>query len=257
MGRTGPQFDRASSSASVTRTSSGPATAAHPRRRRTAPRTAASRAAIARPWLTSSAISAARPKPGGHHHSGTHSRSRYRTVCGGCTRTRHAAKGNLWRRVHLVWRSSGWTPSCPLPTRAHAGDAGVDLYSAVDVVLAPGRARPGVDRYRGGDSGGHGRIGPSAVGIGGARGAFDRQQPRHHRRRIPRRDQGDADQSRSRGAHPHAAAATGSRSCWFSGSNCPSWSRCRRSTRPGWLTPPVAKAATVLPADMRVCDGIR
>jgi len=27
----------------------------------------------------------------------------------------------------------------PLPTRAHAGDAGVDLYSAVDIVLAPGR----------------------------------------------------------------------------------------------------------------------
>ena len=27
----------------------------------------------------------------------------------------------------------------PLPARAHAGDAGVDLYSAVDVDLAPGR----------------------------------------------------------------------------------------------------------------------
>ena len=27
----------------------------------------------------------------------------------------------------------------PLPTRAHAGDAGVDLYSAVDIVLTPGR----------------------------------------------------------------------------------------------------------------------
>ena len=27
----------------------------------------------------------------------------------------------------------------PLPSRAHAGDAGVDLYSAVDVQLAPGR----------------------------------------------------------------------------------------------------------------------
>ncbi|MFT3662598.1 MAG: dUTP diphosphatase [Gordonia sp. (in: high G+C Gram-positive bacteria)] len=27
----------------------------------------------------------------------------------------------------------------PLPTRAHAGDAGIDLYSAVDLELAPGR----------------------------------------------------------------------------------------------------------------------
>jgi dUTP pyrophosphatase len=27
----------------------------------------------------------------------------------------------------------------PLPSRAHSGDAGVDLYSAVDVELAPGR----------------------------------------------------------------------------------------------------------------------
>ena len=30
-----------------------------------------------------------------------------------------------------------------MPSRAHDGDAGVDLYSAVDVELAPGRARPG------------------------------------------------------------------------------------------------------------------
>ncbi len=30
-------------------------------------------------------------------------------------------------------------PELPLPTRAHAGDAGVDLYAAVDVELAPGQ----------------------------------------------------------------------------------------------------------------------
>ena len=30
-------------------------------------------------------------------------------------------------------------PELPLPARAHDGDAGVDLYSAVDVVLEPGR----------------------------------------------------------------------------------------------------------------------
>lgn len=30
-------------------------------------------------------------------------------------------------------------PELPLPARAHDGDAGVDLYSAVDVDLAPGR----------------------------------------------------------------------------------------------------------------------
>ena len=28
------------------------------------------------PWFTSSAINAARPSPGGHHHHGTHNRSR-------------------------------------------------------------------------------------------------------------------------------------------------------------------------------------
>ncbi|MGV0627294.1 dUTP diphosphatase [Mycolicibacter minnesotensis] len=30
-------------------------------------------------------------------------------------------------------------PDLPLPTRAHAGDAGVDLFSAVDVELGPGQ----------------------------------------------------------------------------------------------------------------------
>lgn len=30
-------------------------------------------------------------------------------------------------------------PELPLPSRAHAGDAGLDLYSAIDVELAPGR----------------------------------------------------------------------------------------------------------------------
>ncbi|OBI07869.1 deoxyuridine 5'-triphosphate nucleotidohydrolase [Mycobacterium sp. E2462] len=30
-------------------------------------------------------------------------------------------------------------PELPLPSRAHAGDAGVDLYSAQDVTLGPGR----------------------------------------------------------------------------------------------------------------------
>nr|WP_221247396.1 dUTP diphosphatase [Gordonia humi] len=30
-------------------------------------------------------------------------------------------------------------PDLPLPVRAHSGDAGVDLYAATDLVLAPGR----------------------------------------------------------------------------------------------------------------------
>ncbi|MBY0443404.1 MAG: dUTP diphosphatase [Mycobacteriaceae bacterium] len=30
-------------------------------------------------------------------------------------------------------------PALPMPNRVHAGDAGVDLYSAVDVELAPGQ----------------------------------------------------------------------------------------------------------------------
>ena len=49
-------------------------------------------------------------------------------------------------------------------------------------------------------------------------------------------------------------AVIGSPSYWYNGSNFPSWSRSRRSTRRAWLTPPVATAATVPPADTRVCE---
>ena len=84
----------------------------------------------------------------------------------------------------------------PMPSRAHDGDAGVDLYSARRRRTRPRRARACADRNRGGHSVRDGRLGASPVGIGCARWAFDRQQPRHHRRRVPRRDQGGADQPR-------------------------------------------------------------
>jgi dUTP pyrophosphatase len=34
------------------------------------------------------------------------------------------------------------TPEAKLPAYAHAGDAGMDLFSCVDMVLAPGETRP-------------------------------------------------------------------------------------------------------------------
>src|SRR6185437_891263 len=89
------------------------------------------------PRLTSKAMSPASAKPSGHHHQGTHSRSRYRTLCGATrvpdTRSRVVC-GPVSTSLAVVRLDQG----LPLPSRAHDGDAGVDLYSAEDVQLAPG-----------------------------------------------------------------------------------------------------------------------
>src|ERR1700758_1776165 len=88
--------------------------------------------------LTSKATSAARPNAGGHHHHGTVNRSRYRTDCD------VAPLPDTRRRV-VFWVVSTplavmrLDPDLPLPSRAHDGDAGVDLYSAQDVKLDPGQ----------------------------------------------------------------------------------------------------------------------
>jgi dUTP pyrophosphatase len=90
------------------------------------------------PMLTSNAISAASPKAGGHHHHGTHSRSRYRTLCG-ATRVEDTRSRVICGPVSNSLAIVRLDPELPLPTRAHEGDAGVDLYSAEDVKLDPGR----------------------------------------------------------------------------------------------------------------------
>jgi len=88
--------------------------------------------------LTSAASTADRPTPTGHHQAGTQSRSRYRKVC--------VATGELgtWPRVvfGIVLTSIAVVRldrDLPLPSRAHDGDAGVDLHSAEDVELGPGQ----------------------------------------------------------------------------------------------------------------------
>src|SRR6516164_11443725 len=90
------------------------------------------------PWLTSSPTSAASAKPSGHHHHGTHKRSRYRTVCG-ATRVPDTRSRVICGPVSTSLAVVRLDPALPLPTRAHAGDAGVDLYSAEDVKLEPGQ----------------------------------------------------------------------------------------------------------------------
>src|ERR1700728_1110101 len=95
------------------------------------------RGRLGTPWLTSRATIAAGAKPSGHHHHGTHKRSRYRTLCGATgvpdTRSRVIC-GPVSTSLAVVRLD----PGLPLPARAHHGDAGVDLYSAEDVELAPG-----------------------------------------------------------------------------------------------------------------------
>jgi dUTP pyrophosphatase len=79
----------------------------------------------------------ATPIAGGHHHHGTRNCSRYRTVCEAArvsdTRPRVVC-GFVSTPVAVVRLDR----ELPMPSRAHAGDAGVDLYSARDVELAPG-----------------------------------------------------------------------------------------------------------------------
>src|SRR5262249_49415379 len=81
------------------------------------------------PMLTSKEMSAASPKPSGHHHHGTHSRSRYRTLCG-ATRVPDTRSRVVCGPVSTSLAVVRLDPDLPLPSRAHDGDAGVDLYSA-------------------------------------------------------------------------------------------------------------------------------
>lgn len=74
----------------------------------------------------------------GHHHHGTHSRSRYRTVCV-ATREPDTRSRVVFGIVLTSLAVVRLDRDLPLPARAHDGDAGVDLYSAQDVELPPGQ----------------------------------------------------------------------------------------------------------------------
>lgn len=74
----------------------------------------------------------------GHHHHGTHSRSRYRTVCV-ATRDPDTRSRVVFGTVLTSLAVVRLDRDLPLPARAHDGDAGVDLYSAQDVELPPGQ----------------------------------------------------------------------------------------------------------------------
>ncbi len=141
-----------------------------------------------------------------------------------------------------------------MPARAHDGDAGVDLYSAVDVLLPPGEralvatgvavAIPhgmvGLVHPR---SGLANRVGLSIVNSPGTIDAGYRGEIKVALINL------DPNQP--------IAIHRGDRIAQLlcSGSNFPNWSRSLRSTRQAWHTPPVAQAATVPPADTRVCNG--
>lgn len=144
----------------------------------------------------------------------------------------------------------------PLPARAHPGDAGVDLFSAVDVELGPGHrelvptglavAIPegmvGLVHPR---SGLAARVGLSIVNSPGTIDAGYRGEIKVSLINL------DPTQpiriSRGIGSHNY----------WFSVSNFRNLSRCNPSTRPGWAARPVATEATAHREDMRVSDGVR
>lgn len=92
--------------------------------------------------MTSVASTAETPRPTGHHHHRTHNRSEYRTV-----REVTRESDTSPRVVFGIVSADVLTDlavvrldrELPLPSRAHDGDAGVDLFSAEDVELGPGQ----------------------------------------------------------------------------------------------------------------------
>ncbi len=88
------------------------------------------------------ASTAETPRPTGHHHHRTHNRSEYRTV-----REVTRESDTSPRVVFGIVSADVLTDlavvrldrELPLPSRAHDGDAGVDLFSAEDVELGPGQ----------------------------------------------------------------------------------------------------------------------
>ncbi len=87
-------------------------------------------------------------------------------------------------------------PEVPLPGYAHPGDAGADLVTTVDVRLAPGeRALVPTGIAMALPEGYVALVHPRS-GLAARFGHLDPQHARHHRRRLPGRDQGAAGQPR-------------------------------------------------------------
>ena len=88
--------------------------------------------------LISVANSAAKPTPTAHHHHGTQSRSRYRTVCD-ITRELDTRPRVVFPIMPASLAVVRLDRDLPMPSRAHDGDAGIDLFSSEDVELGPGQ----------------------------------------------------------------------------------------------------------------------
>ena len=102
-------------------------------------------------------------------------------------------------------------PDLPLPSYAHPGDAGADLVAREDAVLAAGGGRALVP------TGvaialpdGMGRLRAAPLRPGAAPRRHRAQQPRPHRRRLPRRAQGHPGQHRPRPPTTRCTGATAS-----------------------------------------------
>ena len=135
-------------------------------------------------------------------------------------------------------------PDLPLPAYAHPGDAGADLVTTVDVTLAPGERAMVPTGGRAGAARGLRRAGPPALRARRPARPVDREHPGHHRRGLPRRDQGDADQPRPEGAD-RAAPGRPDRPAGRPAVRAGPVRRGRRTPRVGaWR-----RAVTVLPGD--------
>ena len=88
------------------------------------------------------ASTAETPRPTGHHHHRTHNRSEYRTVREVTRESDTSPRvvfGTVSADVLTDLAVVRLDRDLPLPSRAHDGDAGVDLFSAEDLELAPGQ----------------------------------------------------------------------------------------------------------------------
>ena len=112
-------------------------------------------------------------------------------------------------------------PDLPLPSYAHPGDAGADLVTTVDVALAPGERVLVPTGVAIALPDGYVALVHPRSGLAARHGLSIVNTPGHHRRRLPRRDQGAADQPRPWPSRSCCAVVTGSRSWSSSGSSGP------------------------------------